>query len=217
MLNYEYIFFDLDGTISDSAPGIIGSVLYALDKMGVSEKHEESLTKFVGPPLTESFTKYYGFQGEALDMAVKTFREYYREKGIFENSMYEGIPETLKKLLEGGRRLAVATSKPEPFARIIIDRYGISDCFEFIAGSTIDETRTKKDEVISYALETLGIGDPKTVLMVGDRSHDVLGAKKHGLDCLGVLYGYGSRAELEDAGALYIAETVAGISSIIMN
>ena len=217
MLNYEYIFFDLDGTISDSAPGIIGSVLYALDKMGINEEDRASLTKFVGPPLVESFSKYYGFQGDDLDKSIKAFREYFSEKGIMENSMYEGIPEMLKKLQDSGKHLAVATSKPEPFARSILDRYGISSSFEYIAGSTIDETRTKKDEVIVYALDTLGINDPKTVLMVGDRSHDVLGAKKCGLDCLGVLYGYGSRIELKDAGADYIAETVADIYKIILD
>lgn len=216
MLNYEYIFFDLDGTISDSAPGIIGSVLYALDKMGINEQDKASLTKFVGPPLTESFNKYYGFQGEELDKAIKSFREYFQEKGIMENSMYEGIPDMLKKLRKGGYSLAVATSKPEPFARRILDSYGITDCFEYIAGSTIDETRTKKDEVIDYALETLCINDPGTVLMIGDRSHDVLGAKKCGIDCVGVLYGYGSRKELKDAGAGYIAETVPDIAKIIL-
>lgn len=216
MNNYEYIFFDLDGTISDSASGIIGAVLYALDKMGITEQDKSSLTKFVGPPLVESFTKYYGFQGDDLEKAINAFREYFQDKGIMENTMYEGIPEMLNNLRNGGRRLAVATSKPEIFARSILHRYGITDCFEFIAGSAIDETRTKKDEVISYALETLSVKDPKTVLMVGDRSHDVLGAKKCGLDCLGVLYGYGSRRELEDAGAVCIAETVSDISKNIM-
>lgn len=216
MLDYKYIFFDLDGTISNSAPGIVNSVLFALEKMGVEEQDKASLTKFVGPPLTESFPKYYGFQGEDLKKAIKAFHEYFHEKGIMENSMYEGIPETLKKLLRAGKRLAVATSKPEVYARQIIDSYGITDYFEFIAGSTFDETRTNKDEVITYALKTLDIKDTNTVLMVGDRSYDILGAKKCGLDCLGVLYGYGSRAELEDAGADYIAETVADISKIII-
>lgn len=215
MLDYKYVFFDLDGTLSDSAPGIIDSVLYSLEKMGVSEPDRASLTKFVGPPLMESFSKYYGFDGGAQDLAIEHFREYYREKGIYGNTMYAGIPEMLDAVASAGKRLAVATSKPEVFARQILERYGIADRFDFIAGSVFDKSRIQKQEVISYAMDNLGIRDPKSVLMVGDRAHDVVGAAACGVDCMGVLFGYGSKKELEDAGAAYIAATVQDITKII--
>ena len=217
MNSYKYVFFDLDGTLSDSAPGIINAVVYALGKMGVETGEREALKAFVGPPLIESFTGYCGFSQERANEAIVLFREYYRERGINENTMYDGIPELLRALSEDGLRLAVATSKPEGFARRIIPRYGIADYFEYIAGSTMDETRVKKDEVIGYALETLGISDPKSVVMIGDRRHDVSGAARFGMDCVGVLYGYGSREELLSAGAKYLAETPADVARLILN
>jgi phosphoglycolate phosphatase len=216
MLSYEHIFFDLDGTLSDSAPGIINSVLFALSKLGIEEPNRARLTCFVGPPLLESFPKYYGLTGSKLTAAVNFFREYFREKGIFENSMYPGIPETLDRLGKAGRKLLVATSKPENSARDILERYGIADRFEFIGGSVLDESRTKKDEVIGYCMQTVGISDPSKILMVGDRSHDVLGAKTLSIDCMGVLYGYGDEAELISAGAKYIAATVSDVSRLIL-
>lgn len=216
MLSYKYIFFDLDGTLSDSAPGIIDSVVYALDKLGIKEKDRASLTKFIGPPLAESFPKYYDLDSDSTDRAVEYFREYYREAGILGNEMYSGIAEMLETLLSAGKRLAVATSKPEPDARIILERYGISDQFDYIGGSLFDKSRIHKYEVIDYVIEALKLSEPETILMVGDRAHDVNGAKKCGLDCMGVLYGYGSRNELESAGAKYIAAEVSDISNIIL-
>lgn len=215
-MNYKYIFFDLDGTLSDSAPGIVDSVVYALEKMGVHEYDRASLTCFVGPPLTESFSKHFGFGSEDADRAVEFFREFYREKGILGNDMYAGVPEMLKALREGGKRLVVATSKPEDFARKILERYGIADNFEYIAGSLFDKSRIEKAEVIEYAMQTLKLTDPKSILMVGDRAHDVIGSAHFGIDCMGVLYGYGSRAELEAAGAKYIAESVGDVSDMIL-
>ncbi|NLH01413.1 MAG: HAD hydrolase-like protein [Clostridiales bacterium] len=216
MKKYDYIFFDLDGTISDSAPGIVNSVIYSLNRMGTEIKDREQLKKFVGPPLAESFSKYYGYTPEEAGQAAKFFREYYQEKGIFENSMYKGVDLLLDKLLCAGRVPVLATSKPESFAKKILLRYGIDRYFHFIAGSTLDETRTKKEEVIAYALESCEIKDKSKVVMIGDRSHDVVGAKKNGLDCIGVLYGYGSREELEGEGALCIAETINDLERILI-
>jgi len=204
MKKYKYVFFDLDGTISDSAPGIVNSVVYALEHMGTEVPDREKLKKFVGPPLAESFSQYIGYSPEQTEQAVKYFREYFEAKGIIENTMYPGFQELLKKLCDSGYISVVATSKPEPFARTILQRYGIDGFFQYIAGSTIDETRTKKDEVIAYALETCNIIDKSQVVMVGDRYHDVIGAAKNGLDCIGVLYGYGDRPELEEAGAIAV-------------
>lgn len=216
MSSYEYVFFDLDGTLSDSAPGIINSVIYALSKMGVEATDREALKRFVGPPLQESFPMYYGFSPERTEEAVKHFRRYFTEKGIFENTMYDGIDKLLIRLRRHGKTLAVATSKPEPFARDILARYGIDKSFAYIAGSTLEETRTKKDEVLAYALESIGVTDSSKAVMVGDRSHDVAGAAKNSMDCIGVLYGYGAREELQDAGARYLADSVQDIAKIIL-
>ncbi|MEG1541521.1 MAG: HAD family hydrolase, partial [Oscillospiraceae bacterium] len=208
MKKYDYIFFDLDGTLSNSAPGIINSVLYALEKMNLPVGDRAQLKKFVGPPLSESFSRYYGLTPEEAGLAVKHFREYYQAHGIIENEMYPGIDTLLEKLKAGGKRLVVATSKPEPFAKKILARYGIDGYFDFIAGSTLDETRVRKAEVITYALNACEISDKSRVVMVGDREHDIIGALANGLDTIGVLYGYGDRAELEAAGATYIVENV---------
>ncbi len=214
---YKYVFFDLDGTISDSAPGIINAVTYALDEMGIKYGNSDELKQFVGPPLVESFTSYCGFDKKQADKAIELFRVYYSDRGIMENSMYPGIRELLEALRAGGRHIVLATSKPETFAREIIARYGIGDCFEYIAGSTMDETRVKKHQVIAYAMETLGLNDPSKIVMVGDRRHDAEGARVYGMDCIGVLYGYGSRDELLSAGVKYLVDTPAGIARLILD
>jgi len=157
MKKYDYIFFDLDGTLSDSAPGIVNSVTYALNRMGIDVADKEPLKKFVGPPLVESFSMYYNFTPDQIERAVMLFREYFEAQGISENCMYAGADILLEKLKYVGKIPVIATSKPEPFAKIILSRYGIDHYFHYIAGSTTDETRTKKDEVIAYALEACKI------------------------------------------------------------
>jgi phosphoglycolate phosphatase len=216
MNKYDYILFDLDGTLSDSAPGIINSVIYSLNHMRIDESDKKKLTKFVGPPLDESFSMYYGLSPDQTKTAVGFFREYYQDSGILENSMYTGVDNLLKRLRGSGKILIVATSKPEPFAKIILQRYGINSYFSFIAGSTIDEKRTRKAEVISYALESCKIYDRSKAIMVGDRAHDMIGAKENGIDCVGVLYGYGEREELEEAGAAFIAEDIDELARILL-
>lgn len=204
MTKYDIFFFDLDGTITDSSVGITNSVMYALKKFGIVEEDRTKLYQFIGPPLTDSFQRYYGFSEEESWQAVKYYREYYREKGIYENRVYEGLEETVKKLKEAGKRLVVATSKPEPFARIIMDYFHLTPYFDYIAGMELDGGRNTKAEVIAYALECCEIEDRSRVLMIGDRKHDVEGARAEGISSLGVLYGFGDRAELEAAGADYI-------------
>lgn len=215
MKSYDTFFFDLDGTITDSAPGITNSVVHALKKYGIEETDYEKLCKFIGPPLTVSFQEYYGFSKEKSLEAIEYYREYYKDKGIFENSVYDGFEDVVKKLKEAGKRLIVATSKPEPFARRIIEYFGLSPYFEYVAGMELDGRRGSKEEVINYALETCRIKDKSRVLMVGDRRHDVIGARAAGVDCLGVLYGFGTREELETAGAAYIVETPEEILNFI--
>ena len=205
---YQTILFDLDGTLTDSGPGITNSVAYALKKWNIEEKDTSVLRKFVGPPLDASFANYYGFSPEECIQAIGYYREYYAEKGIYENRVYDGIEELLQWLRDTGRRVIVATSKPEPFAVRVLEYFRLDSCFDVIAGATLDGSRVKKGDVIRYALERADVRDLSGAVMVGDRENDIQGAKENGLDSIGVLYGYGSRGELMEAGAGQIAETV---------
>jgi len=214
-MGYEYVLFDLDGTLTDPAIGITNSVMHALKKYDIEVTDRRELYKFIGPPLTESFEVYYGFSNEEAKRAVEYYREYFQDKGIFENLVYDGIEDLLKILKEEGRKLIAATSKPGVFAEKILDHFQLSQYFTGIVGSNLDGTRVKKYEVIKYALDNYNITDLSKAIMIGDREHDVLGAKEAGLKCIGVLFGYGSRDELEKAGADYIAETVGDIAKII--
>lgn len=214
---YDVILFDLDGTLTDSGPGITNSVAYALKKYGIEVADRTELFKFIGPPLKESFEKYYGFSSEKAVKAIEYYREYYVDKGLFENTVYEGIEELLKAIQASGKTAIVATSKPEIFAKKILEHFDIAKYFAHIVGANMDETRTKKDEVISYVLHNCHIPEGSRILMIGDREHDILGAKKTGLDSLGVLFGYGDYEELKNAGADYIAETVKDIYPVIFD
>ena len=209
------IFFDLDGTLTDSGPGIVHSVAYALRKLGVEPPEPEKLRPFIGPPLLWSFAHFYGFDEAKSKEGVRLYREYFTAGGMFENSVYPGIPEAMEKLRSAGFRLAVATSKPEEFSQKIIAHFGLDEYFEAVCGASMDETRTEKAEVIRYALDSLGVS-PEESLMVGDREHDVLGAKAVGLPCLGALWGYGGREELTDAGASALAETPEEMAELIL-
>lgn len=206
-MRYPYLLFDLDGTLTDPGEGITKAVAYALAQFGIEVADRKSLYPFIGPPLTESFSEYYGFSDERLPEVIAQYRAYFRDRGMFENEVYAGIPELLAELRVRGYTLLVATSKPEPFARRILEHFGLDGYFSDICGATLEETRTKKAEVVAYALSENGI-EPGEALMIGDRRHDVEGARQCGLPCLGVLYGYGSREELERAGAAMLAEGV---------
>lgn len=213
----QYILIDLDGTITDSEEGITKSVQYALGKMGIEIEDLNSLRKHIGPPLRDSFMDFYHFDSEKANEAVKIYREYYEVKGIFENKVYDGIKEMCHRLSSAGKKLIVATSKPEVFAKKIMEHYDLARYFTNICGSTMDGSREKKGDVIRYTLEKNQIMDFDQVVMVGDRFHDVVGAKENGLASIGVLYGFGSRKELEEAGAGQIAESVKDLEEILMN
>ena len=202
------ILFDLDGTLTDPGTGITRSVQYALQYYGIEETRREVLEAFIGPPLKEQFMKYYGFSPRQASEAIDHYREYFQETGIFENQVYPGIRQMLKALKDDGRILWVATSKPEPFAQRILEHFDLDGYFSCVAGASMDETRVKKGEVIAYAIERMGAERRADLVMVGDREHDILGAAENGMDSIGVLYGYGSREELEQAGAGRIAKTV---------
>ena len=208
---YKTVLFDLDGTVTDPGLGITNSVMHALGKFQIKADDRTSLYKFIGPPLKESFKDFYGFSDEECSRAIVYYREYYADKGIFENVLYSGMAELLEQIKDSGRKVILATSKPEEFAVRILKHFQIDQYFDYIAGSNMDETRVKKAEVITYALNSCEITDLSSVVMVGDRKHDILGAKEVGLNSIGVLYGYGSREELQSAGASYIAERVGDI------
>lgn len=216
MSGLKYIFFDLDGTLTNPAEGITNSVAYALEYYGISVSDKTQLYKFIGPPLAQSFTDFYGFSPDKAKEAVEKYREYFADTGIFENKVYEHIPEVLEKLKNAGFSLAMATSKPEVFAKRIADKFELTKYFDFIGGSLLDNSRTDKGEVIEYVLKSLKADREKTI-MVGDRSHDILGAKKCSLKSLGVLYGFGSLDELKNAGADYIAETPKELETLLLS
>lgn len=212
----QVIFFDLDGTLTDSAPGILNSVTYALDKFGIEVAHRRELYKFIGPPLLDSFRDYYGMDDARAEQAVAFYREYFAAGGLFENSVYEGIPQLLADLRAAGKTLAVATSKPEVFTHRILERFDLAKYFDFIGAATLDESRNQKHQVVAHTLVLCGHPPLDSVVMVGDRHHDVEGAKVNGLETVGVLYGFGDRAELEQAGAAAIAETVDDLRKLLL-
>ncbi len=204
-MGYRYCLFDLDGTLTDPGIGITNSVMYALEKFGIHVSDRAELFSFIGPPLGESFRRQFGFSEEQAQKAVEYYREYFRPKGIFENSVYEGIPELLKKLRENHITVALATSKPYEFAVRILEHFELKQYFDYIGGATMDGRISKKADVIAHLLDEVGNVDKAEVLMIGDRAQDVEGARANGLHSAGVLWGYGSAEELQGAGADYLA------------
>ncbi|WP_105209853.1 HAD family hydrolase [Streptococcus suis] len=212
---YQTILFDLDGTLTDSGQGILHSVVYALDQMGIDEPDLANLQRFIGPPLYESFSRFYQLNPADTQAAVDAFRVYFKDKGMFENQLYDGILPLLESLKQAGKTLAIATSKPEVFAKQILEYFDIAHYFDVIAGASLDSSRISKTDVISYALAQLDY-DPQTTIMVGDREHDIEGAQANQLASIGVLYGYGNRQELEEAGASWIIETVPDLPKLLL-
>ncbi len=205
---YDIVLFDLDGTLTDPGEGITNSVAYALNKFGIKVEDKTELYNFIGPPLIDSFMKYYNMSYEDGLKGVEYYREYFGVTGIFENTMFDGIPELLNTIKKSGRTISLATSKPEQYAVRILDHFNLTQYFDFVGAATMDESRSKKADVINYTLEKLNVTDKSKVVMIGDRHHDIEGANQNGLDSIGLLIGYGDREELEAAGATYIAETV---------
>lgn len=212
---YQNLLFDLDGTIIDSAQGIMASAQHSLKQFGIEDYDNSKLLRFIGPPLHESFEQIYGFSTEQSRMAVQYYREHYKDIGIHLNVVYAGIEDVLRQLQAMQKRLVIATCKPEPFAIRILENLGLAHYFDCITGAALDHTRRTKTEVITCALQRCAITDHTAAVMIGDRSHDVLGAAACGLPSIGVLYGYGSLAELQNAGATHIAPTPAEILSCI--
>lgn len=206
---YKAIFFDLDGTLTESGEGITKSVQYALEKLGKPEEDLDKLRVFIGPPLMEQFMKYADVDETEARRAVEYYRERYAVKGIFENRPYDGVENLLRELKGRGYILAVASSKPEYYVTKILDYFNLSSYFEVVVGSEMNGARTSKTEVIEEALKRLNMSDRrKEVLMVGDKEHDVIGARAAGLACVAVGYGYGTKEELTAAQPLKIVASI---------
>ena len=212
---FDTVLFDLDGTLTDPGEGITKSVGYALKKFDIITQDRRELYKFIGPPLKDSFMKYYGFSEEKAEQAIAYYREYFRDIGIFENEVYEGVENMLRSLHDDGKRLVLATSKPEEFAIRILDHFGLKKYFAVTAGASMDSSRSKKGDVIAYAISLCENFNKDTAVMIGDREHDIIGAKENGLKSIGVLYGYGDENELKTAGADYIVSTTEDILKLI--
>lgn len=217
---YQYILFDLDGTITDSREGITKAVQYALKKVGIFEPDLTKLEPFIGPPLRESFCLFYGdiINKTNVEEVVASYREHFEAKGIFQNIVYEGIPELLEKLKKSGKKIAVASGKPEVFVCRILKHFSLDKYFDVVVGSLLDGTRDKKSEIIQVALSQLFKSTPdleKTV-MIGDRKFDIEGAKEQKIASIGVHYGFSAPGELEEAGADFFVETVVDLGKILL-
>jgi phosphoglycolate phosphatase len=213
---YSTVLFDLDGTLTDPKIGITRSVQYALASFGIDEPNLDNLTNFIGPPLKDSFKEYYGFDDCRAEEAIVKYREYFSVQGLYENVVYPFIPELLDTLRDRGKDLIVATSKPTFFAEKILTHFGLLQKFSFVAGSTLDGSRVKKADVIRFALAEISSMDYEQFVMIGDRKHDIIGAREVGVDSVGVLYGYGSRAELAAACPMYLVDSVAELERLLI-
>lgn len=213
---YDLIAFDLDGTLTDPALGLTTGFEYAFRKLGIDAGDKQSLCRFIGPPLLECWMNEFGFSHEEADRAIDLFREYYTVYGWRENKVYDGIPELLASLCDAGKKLVVATSKPEEQARKIIRLFDLEKYFVYVGGAVSHRIRATKAEVLEYAIAEAGSIPRDRCILVGDRRFDAEGAAKLGIDSLGVLYGHGSEEEVRGAGFTYVARRVADIKDYLI-
>lgn len=215
-MKYKYILFDFDGTLFDTSEGIIKGVRHTLEQNGYSVGEDKELYKFIGPPIVQAFKEFYGMTEKQALAAKDLYRKYYREEGLFLCKPIDGAKECLGRLLQAGCTLAVATSKPEMFARAILEKFGFSEYFSLIVGADPEETRLEKSEIISFVLHELQPDNLADVIMVGDRKYDVIGAKKAGLACIGLDSGFSDPGELENAGAAAVVHNYRELSAILL-
>ncbi len=213
-MKQKYIFFDLDGTLTDPAEGILNCIEHSIKKLGLFAKREE-LKCFIGPPLLDTYMKFFNIPRETAEKAVEYYRERFSVTGLFENKLYAGIPEALKRLKDSGKHLVIATSKPEIYTKRITDHFGITEYFDFIAGALLDHSRVEKADVIAHAVRELS-ADVEGSVMIGDRKFDIEGAAENGIKGYGVLWGYGSQKELALSGAEKCFETVSEMTDFLI-
>lgn len=209
------VLFDFDGTLADSSEGIFKSLIYAFQCDGKPAPDEATLRKFIGPPIYDSFKNLFGYTDGKIDFMIKKYRERYRKTGYSETRIYDGIPELLCALREKGIKIATASSKPTVFIKQILEEHGLYGCFDYVGGTQFDNISSDKSAILQAAMDALGVSAQETV-MVGDRLFDIRGAKGVGVPCIAVLYGFGSRAEFEEYGAEYIAQTPAEVKTLIL-
>ncbi len=214
----EVVLFDLDGTLTDAGPGILNCIEYALEAQGIEYPDRSAMRAYLGPPLAVTFRERFGMSDSQITQAIEKYRERYHDVGLFENSVYSGIPELLATLQESNIRLATATSKPEYSATRILQHFELDQYFEFIGAAALDGSRDSKSLVIKHTLEATGTHpDTHRMLMIGDRHHDIHGAKEHGINSIGVLWGYGDHDELEQAGAIDIVSDPQQLAELLLN
>ena len=216
-MEYATVLFDLDGTLTDPKEGITKSVAHALAHFGVQVENLDTLECYIGPPLAHSFPEYHGISEGDVPQAIAKYRERFADVGWAENVVYDGIEELLCALKAAGKTLLIATSKPEKFAVRILEHFGLAKYFDLICGAPLDAPKGHgKADVIRDALKRFGISDLSSAVMVGDRLHDVEGAHAVGLPCVGVLYGYGDREEMENCHADYIVDDVKALHDLLL-
>ena len=216
-MKYEVVIFDLDGTLTDSKLGITKSIQYALKKYGLDIENLDELIKFIGPPLMESFSKYYLFSEKKSREALEYYREYYTKKGMFENAVYHGIETLLKQLKIQGEILCVATVKPTKFTEIILKHFKLIKYFDIVIGSEFDGSRSSKTELIKEVIEQSKVNSLSKFIMVGDREQDIIGARENGISVAAVTYGYGAKEELENLKPDYLAQSILELSNILLD
>jgi len=213
--SYKNIIFDLDGTLTDPGIGITNSIMYSLNKFGIEAERSE-LYKFIGPPLRESFGLYFGFDKDQAEQAVVYYREYFSVKGMYENEIYPGMSELLTELHHRNRKLYVATSKPQEYSLIILEHFNILQYFNVVSGSNMDGSMSAKSDLIDRIVSHINGDELNETIMIGDRRYDIEGAKYHGIDSAAVLYGYGERSELENAGPTYLVESPEKLTTLLL-
>lgn len=214
MQPFKTVLFDLDGTLTDPGEGITNSVRYALNKMGIREPDTQKLYRFIGPPLKDSFMEFYGMDEAQAMRAIAEYRVYYGDRGIRQNRLIPGMKETLSALRSRGKKLLVATSKPEHFSYDVLKSFDLLRFFDGVYGADDNESRVSKGDVLRYAIANAAF-DTASAVMVGDRKFDVLGAKEVGIPTVGVLFGYGTKEELLAAGAISLISRPEELLSLI--
>lgn len=216
MKKYDYIAFDLDGTLTDPEVGLVKGFIYAFDRIGIKYDSPESLRRYIGPPLHQEWKREYGFTEEQTREAISIFREYYDKTGWAENRVYDGIVEMLERLKAAGKTIVLATSKPENTARRIMALFGLDKYFDFCGGASTSSTRDKKWEVLEYSLDAVNATDDARCILVGDRKYDAEGAAICGIDSIGVLWGHGTEEEITASGFTYVAKTPEDVVKLLL-
>lgn len=214
--NYNTILFDLDGTLTDPKVGIVNSVKYALKKLGKEESSDERITNTIGSPLKNIFKDLYNLNDEDIKIAINMYREYFSTQGMLENEVYPGMKDLLNDLYKANKKLIVATLKPTVYTVEILKNFKLDEYFYFISGTDLEAENISKTRVIMKSLEELGDEAEKEIVMIGDRNHDMIGAKSNNIDSIGVLYGYGTEDELKSEGAKYIVNSIDELRNLII-